>query len=200
MHTMVSHSSLFSLISFLPKTTDTPWLFAEDAELEVSRRLWHVLEHCTSLQSSGWVGEAGAMAVAAEALGLGISAGDNKSSSIPAGMCAASGSNEQVLLLCGGVTQFLASAVSPENHLTPTSSTFAACSENAIGSDVGGSLSFIRSSLQSAVASSASFRQVLLAAVRRAIRLLAVTEYTSDEGTEVRLALRLDQPVLKQSC
>jgi len=183
MHTMVSHSNKFSLLSFLPNVPKTPWSYAEDAELEVSRRLWQVLEHCTSLQSSGWVGEAGAMAVAAEALGLGISAGDNKSNSIPAGMCSVSASNDQVLLLCGGITQFLSSAVSPEHNLTSTASTFAACSENAIGSDVGGSLSFIRTSLQSAVASSASFRRVLLAAVRRAIRLLAVTEYTSDEGT-----------------
>jgi len=183
MHTMVSYSNQFSLISFLPNGPNTPWSFAEDAELEVSRRLWQVLERCTSLQSSGWVGEAGAMAVAAEALGLGISAGDNKSTSIPVGMCSVSASNDQVLLLCGGVTQFLSSAISSDNDRPSTALTFAACSENAIGSDVGGALSFIRTSLQGAVASSSSFRRVLLAAVRRAIRLLAVTEYTSDEGT-----------------
>jgi len=182
MHTMVAHSNQFSIHSFLPNLPETPWSFSEDAEMEVSRRLWRVLEHCTSLQSSGWVGEAGAMAVAAEALGLGISAGDNKSNSIPAGMCSASENNDQALLLCGGVTQFLSSAVSP-TVLASTAMTFAACSENAIGSDVGGSLAFIRVSLQSAVASSASFRKLLLAAVRRAIRLLAVIEYTSDEGT-----------------
>lgn len=195
MHTMVSHSNQFSLHSFLPTSPVTPWS-SEGAEQEVSRRLWQVVEHCTSLQSSGWVGEAGAMAVAAEALGLGISAGDNKSSSIPAGMCSVSADNDQVLLPCGGVTQFLTSAILPQVMadtdftLTSTAVTFAACSENAIGSDVGGTLSFIRTSLQSAIASSASFRQVLLAAVRRAIRLLAVTEYQSDEGTtsEVRAA------------
>lgn len=194
MHTLISYSNDFSLVSFLPNSPDTPWSFAEDAEHEVSRRLWQVLEHCASLQSSGWVGEAGAMAVAAEALGLGISAGDNKPTSIPAGMCSASPDTDNVLLLCGGLTQFLSSAISPEinagNEFTSTAFTFAACSEKAIGGDVGGSLSFLRSSLQRAVASSTPFRKVLVAAVRKAIRLLAVTEYISDEGaSEVRLHL-----------
>jgi hypothetical protein len=187
MHTMISHSNQFSLQSFLPTSSDTPWS-SECADHEVSRRLWQVIEYCTSLQSSGWVGEAGAMAMAAEALGLGISAGDNKSNSMPAGMCAASANIDQVILACGGVTQFLTSAILPEatseNEFTPTNATFAACSENAIGREMGGTLSFIKSSLQSCVASSASFRQVLIAAVRRAIRLLAATEYTSDEGAD----------------
>ena len=172
MHTLVSLSNQFSILSFLPKKPlVTPWDFAPDAELEASRRLWVVLEHCTSLQSSGWVGEAGAMAMAAEALGLGISAGDNKLSSIPVGMCAASASIDQVLLLCGGVTQFLSSAISPSS-VSSSALTYAACSENAVNSDVGGSLSFIRISLCQGVASSSTFRHVLLAAVRRAIRLL----------------------------
>ena len=76
MHAMVSHSNQFSLQSFLPTSLDAPWS-SECADNEVSRRLWQVIEYCTSLQSSGWVGEAGAMAMAAEALGLGVPAGDN---------------------------------------------------------------------------------------------------------------------------
>ena len=124
--------------------------------------------------------------MAAEALGLGVSAGDNKSNSMPAGMCTASANIDQVVLACGGVTRFLTSAVLPEvmpdNEFSSTNSTFAACSENAISREMGGALSFIKSSLQSCVAPLASFRQVLIAAVRRAIQLLAATEYASDEG------------------
>ena len=189
MNTMVSHSTQFSLRSFLPSSPDTPWSStAESDEQEVGRKLWQVIEHVTSLQSSGWVGEAGAMAVAAEALGLGISVGDNSPKLAPAGMCTVSQSNDQVLLACGGLTQFLTSAISPKGLLdssgfTSTSLTLSACAENAFGSEVGGSLPFIRSSLQSAVTSSPCFRKILLAAVRRSIRLLAVTEYTADEGT-----------------
>lgn len=187
MHAMVSHSNQFSLQFFLPTSLDTPWS-SECADNEVSRRLWQVIEYCTSLQSSGWVGEAGAMAVAAEALGLGISAGDNKSKSMLAGMCTVSANIDQVVLACGGVTQFLTSAILPEampgNEFTSSNATFAACSENAIGREMGGALPFIKSSLQSCVASSASFRQVLIAAVRRAIRILSATEYASDEGAD----------------
>ncbi len=187
MHAMMSHSNQFSLGSFLPTSSDTPWS-SECADHEASKRLWQVIEHCTSLQSSGWVGEAGAMALAAEALGLGISAGDKKSNSMPAGMCAASSNFDQVFLLCGGVTQFLTSALLPhatsDNMFTSTNATFAACSENAVGREMGGTLIFIRSSLQSCVVSSTSFRQVIIAAVRRAIRLLSATEYASDEGSD----------------
>jgi hypothetical protein len=57
MHAMVSHSNQFSLQSFLPASLDAPWS-SECADNEVSRRLWQVIEYCTLLQSSGWVGEA----------------------------------------------------------------------------------------------------------------------------------------------
>ncbi len=95
------------------------------------------------------------------ALGLGVSAGDNKLNSMPAGMCTASANIDQVLLACGGVPWFLTPAilseVMPDNEFSSTNSTCAACSENAVGCEMGGALSFIKSSLQSCVASLASF-------------------------------------------
>ena len=130
--------------------------------------------------------------MAAEALGLGVPVGDNKSNSMPSGMCTASANIDQVVLACGGVTRFLTSAVLPEvmpdNEFSSTNSTFAACSEYTISHDMGGALSFIKSSVQSCVAPLASFRQVLIAAVRRAIQLLAATEYASDKGAVVGVA------------
>jgi len=178
MHTMISSSSKFTLRSFLPSSLDT-------SEGEVSRRLWQVIELCTSLQACGWVGEAGAMAVAAEALGLGISTGDNKSKTIPQGMCTVSAALDKVHLPCGGLTQFLTSAIYPQvnSGFTSSSMTLAACSEHSFGNEAGGSLVFLRSSLQSAIISSSSFRKVLLASVRRSSLLLAAAEYTSDEVT-----------------
>ena len=50
--------------------------------------------------------------MAAEALGLGVSAGANKlNSMLLAGMCTASANIDQVVLACGGVTRFLTSAI-----------------------------------------------------------------------------------------
>ncbi|KAK1745265.1 HECT domain-containing protein [Skeletonema marinoi] len=180
MHTMVSSSETFSLNYFLTEASDTT---SENAEEEVSRTLWKVIEQCTSLRSSGWVGEAGAMAVAAEALGLGISTFDNASTSTAPGLIQV---NDQTPIPCGGTVQFLSSALFLPNGLVKENSTYpsltyAACSEVSLGSDAGGYLSFTRSSLQNAVVTSSVFREVLVAAVRRAVRLIAAAEFDSDE-------------------
>jgi hypothetical protein len=182
MHTMFSCSDTFSLDSFLPKSSDTPWA-SENAEEEVSRMLWKIIENCTSLRSSGWAGEAGAMAVAAEALGLGISTFDNTSTLTAPGLTQV---NDQHSILCGGAVHFLSSALLLPNDIVEencsyASLTYAACSEAALGSDGGGYLSFTRRSLQNAVITSCVFRQVLVAAIRRSVRLIAAVEYDSDE-------------------
>lgn len=62
--------------------------------------------------------------------------------------------------------------------------------EAAIGSDSGGALTFLRLGLQNAVVTSQSFRQTLLAGVRRSIRTLTACEFTSEDGTiEVRISI-----------
>ncbi len=186
LHMVVSHGVRFSPSCFLSK----PSYFAEniDANEDISRRLWQVIENCASLHTSGWVGEAGAMAVAAEALGLGISSFDhNNSSTAPSGMSTSSDEFDQVLITSGGITKFLSSAILPTPdminscNLSLTGMMFAACAETAIGSDSGGSMSFLRAGLQNAVVKSTSFRHVVLAAVRKAVRLLAAIEFTSEE-------------------
>jgi len=185
-HMIISQGVKFSPTLFLPN----PLKLAEniDSTEDISRSLWQVIENCASLHTSGWVGEAGAMAVAAEALGLGISSFDHSNSATaPSGMCTSSDEFDQVVITSGGITQFLNSAILPRSDvikdccLSPTCIVFAACAESAIGSDAGGSLSFLRAGLQNAVVKSASFRHVVLAAVRKAVRLLAAIEYTSEE-------------------
>lgn len=57
-------------------------------------------------------------------------------------------------------------------------------SEAAIGSDSGGALSFIRHGLQNALAESAIFRKIMLAGVRKSVRILAVTEFSKEDGLE----------------
>lgn len=183
MHVMVSYSDRFSPMLFLPK--DLHMSSDVSPEVETSRKLFQVLEDCSSI--SGWLGEAGAMALAAEALGLGISTFDSTADSTPGGLCVANNSCVDVFIPCGGVSQCLSSAILPSQYTTEkglisTTHTFAACSEAAVGCDSGGSLAFVRIGLQNAVATSSSFRQVLLAGIRRAVRLLAVTEYTLEDG------------------
>ena len=183
MHVLISSSNQFDVQFFIPTSLDS--LCSEVEHLEVSQRLWQVTENCTSLQTTGWVGEAGAMAVAAEALGLGISTGGQKINSIPDGMCTVSASGDPIYLACGGVAQFLTAATSraiANDEITSTAWTFAACAENAVGRGVGGSLPFIKTSLQSAAASSPSFRAILLATVRRATRILSAVEYGAIDG------------------
>ena len=181
MHILISSSIQFDIRFFAPTSLDTPW--SEVADFEVSRRLCQVIESCTSPKTTGWVGEASAMAVAAEAIGLGISTGEQKTNSLPPGVCSASASDDQIHLACGGVAQFLTSAISSVSgdELTSLAWTFAACAENAVGRGVGGSLPFIKTSLQSAAAVSTSFRAILLATVRRATRVLSAVEYGAED-------------------
>lgn len=106
LHLLIAYSRNFSVGLFLP---ESPRLMS--AEYEISKQLYHVIESCTSI--STWLGEAGAMAVAAEALGLGISTYDsNLSDNPPAGMCTATSGQ---VIVCGGISQFLSSAVFPDD-------------------------------------------------------------------------------------
>lgn len=179
LHLVVAYSSKFTIDMFHTES---------NSEEIVCSQLYNVIDQTASI--STWLGEAGAMAVSAEALGLGISTYDSNSDN-PPGMCITS--NGQVIL-AGGISQFLSSAVLLKNRGsndegTYTPWTFAAASEAAIGSASGGAVSFIRMGLQSALTSSKAFRQVLLAGVRRWIRMLAVTEFSTEDGAEVRSIL-----------
>ena len=100
LHLLIAYSSNFKTSIF--HTECNPSKSEEDS---ISRQLFRVIEQTTSI--SAWLGEAGAMAVAAEALGLGISTYESNPDSQPAGMCTIS---EQVIV-AGGISQFLSSAI-----------------------------------------------------------------------------------------
>ena len=63
-----------------------------------------------------------------------------------------------------------------------TSLNFAACAEAALGGEGRGSIVFLRNGLQSTALKSEYFRSVLVTAVRRAVRLLAVVEYSKEDS------------------
>uniref|UniRef100_A0A7S4W1A8 Uncharacterized protein n=1 Tax=Ditylum brightwellii TaxID=49249 RepID=A0A7S4W1A8_9STRA len=196
LHMVVTQSNEFDMNHILNMNGLISSAEKSQASLTASQRLWSVLENCASLHAAGWVGEAGAMAIAAEALGLGISSHDHGSSAGgAAGVGPASHGDDSVLLPAGGITQVLSTVLTTVNEkgtsptgltMHDTSTNLAACAEAALGGEGGGSLVFLRSGLQSAAAKSVEFRRVLVAAVRSMVRLLAVVEFgnvdTSPDG------------------
>jgi len=162
-----------------------------DDDMDVSSTLsfWHVIESSASLR--GWVGEAGAMALAAEALGLGISSNEqitSRGSSDRVGIASAFDLDDGLYLPTAGITQLLSSILVRDScdGAVATANFLVAGAEAAIGSDSGGGLqTFLRESLMGAVRQSGVFQKVLLAVVRRALRLLSVVEYDGESELDV---------------
>lgn len=192
LHTVVTMGESFDLSSFVSDSTQE----GNDEELVASQRLWRVLDVCVSLRSAGWVGEAGAMALAAEALGLGISGNDNLSRMSPSerslrdSNASLTESGEDVMLPFAGISQFLSTASRVNladvtmGSSRQTASSLAACAEAALGGDGGGGpLVFLQKGLQSAVKKSISLRKLLTAVVRQSVRLLAVVDYAGDDSS-----------------
>jgi hypothetical protein len=178
LHLMVTMGKEFDLRYFIPSDNSQE----SESELMAARYIWSILDTCASLRSAGWVGEAGAMAVAAEALGLGISSAQSRhSSSDMRAVLSAGESDDTVSLPAAGVSQVLSAVISCISDEKVTSSSLAACAEAAIGT--GGSLVFLQPGLQSLVSRSSLFQDLLVAVVRRSVRLLAVVEYSGEDSS-----------------
>jgi len=158
---------------------------------ETARQFWTVIEKCCSLHTAGWVGEAGAMALASEALGLGISSQEQNSrgenSSGNGILLINDGTRDSFALPTGKISQFLSTVKVSQNCLNgkvaDPSAGVVACTEATLGGDGGGAIVFLRSALQNAIVQSNSLLQVIVAAVRRSVRQLASIEYGSDESS-----------------
>lgn len=189
---LLSRKLILHLMMTLGKDFDADLFAGIGSELGDMRRLWNVIEACVSLRNAGWVGEAGTMAVAAEALGLGISSNDqlqSRHSSERSGVVSATDLDDGLYLPVGGISQVLSAALGANGvggagcYTGDTSTLFAASAEAAIGGDTGGGvLAFLKESLQSGVSTSENFRKILVAAVRRSVRQLAVVEYDGDDS------------------
>jgi len=159
-------------------------------DLEVAHQFWNIVEKSCSLHAAGWVGEAGAMAIASEALGLGISSNEQNlhrgSSQSVAGIVKLSGDNDDdgVTIPCGAITQFLSNVkicyqVESTAIIDPSAS-LAACAEAVLGANGGGLTVFLCRALQNALVHSESLRKLVIALIRRSVRFLAVVEHGSD--------------------
>jgi len=194
----LSVSSLFSrklLLHILVAMGDSfdPSCYLElDADgAETSLRLWMLLEESASLRSAGWVGEAGAMAIAAEALGLGISSNDasqsRHSGSGKPGLTALADLDDDVVLPSTGATQLLSTLLEwkQESEAYSPGGTLVASAEAVLCSDGGsGILAFLQKGLIGAVCKSPELRRVIIASIRRSVRRLAVVEYDGDDASD----------------
>lgn len=174
---VVTNGDSFDLRQFAPQGTS----------LEVASSFWSVLDECVSLRSAGWVGEAGAMAIAAEALGLGISSNEQQSkghSMESHGSSMMHNGIEYPALAIPGLSQLLNTVgITSPATCQSTVYTLAACAEASIGTDGGvGPLVFLQRGLQSAVSKSRDLQELLLAVVRRSVRLLAVVDFMGDDS------------------
>jgi len=166
-------------------------LASDKTTQESAIRFWNMIEVSASLRTAGWVGEAGAMAVAAEALGLGISSAESLQPRLStlerSGFVSIADLDEGILLPAGNLVQMLNTVIdwNAEGTTIPsTGSTLAASAEAAIGSGGGGGvLIFLLKGLQAAVSKSEEFRRVVIACIRRYVRKLAVVEYEHDDST-----------------
>ena len=124
-------------------------------------RLWKVIETACSVRN--WSGEAGAMAMAAEALGLGIQLQSRH------GFERLGVTSENIVVAHRpGFTQLLTSLMKTSTDHLETGNFFAATAEWN-----GSPFIFLRKGIETAVAGSEEFRRVVLAATRRSVRLLA---------------------------
>ena len=145
--------------------------------------LWSIFESC--LESKGWAGEAGAMAVAAESLGLGIQMQAQRSSE-PVKVF-----DSLKCLSISGYYQLMNSVLlSPSEHSTAYLPCAAAelsfCDENN-----GGSLVYMRDGLLAMAAHSSNFRKVILGWSIKALRSLASPD---DNGAPHYSEEESDQP------
>ena len=180
LHLLITSGPNFNL-SFFMKEDGNP--------VDVAFRFWNVVEICTSLRNAGWVGEAGAMAIAAEALGLCISSNDQsqpRSNSDRRGVVVAYDLDENLLLPVGGYTQILTSVLLPNEGNVNAICTchFKSAAAEAVISSEGGSgiLAFLQEGLHAAAISSKEFRDVVVAKIRQSVRHLAVVEYDNDDN------------------
>jgi hypothetical protein len=191
---LITRKLLLHVVIATGENFDPEALFASDnTKQESALRFWNMIEVTASLRSAGWVGEAGAMAIAAESLGLGISSTESLHSRLStlerAGFVSIADLDDGVLLPAGSITQILNAVVDwdvDQNVVASTGNTLAASAEAAISSDGGGGvLTFLLKGLQAAVIKSEEFRRVVIASIRRSVRQLAVVEYENDDSTSL---------------
>lgn len=167
LHFAITTSNTFDLSPFYSEHGD---------EVKAAKDFLTVIELCCSLQDEGWGGEAGAMSLASEALGLAISTKTG---------CNASNLNVSTVMLNSVFRNSRDSCVDPLNSIS-------ACAEYQLAVGGLGAAFFLRNALKSAMVSSKNMIDVMLSFIRRSIRLIAGVNALDESSSDVTLSKKDD--------
>jgi hypothetical protein len=195
---MISLKDQFSIHSLFDciNTADNADNEDGNAELFTAQKVFGVLESCVSLRSTGWVGEAGTMAIAAEALGLGISSSQSTAPGAAGGISSSTASSSPTAIAVvskqhGIVMNALQQAPGWALQLTGSelmmgsspqqNGDLVACAESALVHEGSGMLLFLRDALMAMLRQSYQSRGVFVAGLQKMVRTLSSVEFAKDE-------------------
>jgi hypothetical protein len=137
-------------------------------------RLVKILQICVGARNA--TGEASAMAMAAESLGLGVQIQSRRIDR---------GDSSDYPLQQAGYTQVLSSIMYfvADGRVQDTSGLIAAGAEASFASDATAALTFVKNALQQGVVTSSALRNTLLAVIRRGVRFLAHVDDSDAKST-----------------
>jgi len=167
--------------------------------IDAMRYLWNIIEASASLNSVGWAGEAGAMALAAETMGLGISSNESlqqKTSGNLVGIVPVPDIDAGLSLAVPGCFQLFNSVILDSEFRSGALSGIEASLFCGSG---GGSTTMLRDGLMSAVLNSDELRLVMIASVRRSVRLVSTIEYDGSDSADDKVSFYNDTKLLLTS-
>jgi len=191
---LYAKKSIVHIVSSMSSKFDFSWFCSKgDDEVFVARNFLSVVELCCALHYEGWVGEAGTMSLASEALGLAISSNERPlresslSSVLGGGKHSGRETKDARCYHACGYIQMLNSVTScnyPTNakhdYIDPSKS-LAACAEISFSGKGIGAVTFLKEGLLSAVMSNEAVINVMIAFVRCSVRVLAGVQIYDDE-------------------
>jgi len=189
---LYARKSIVHIVSSMSSDLNFRWFCSKsDDEIVVARNFLSVVELCCSLHYEGWVGEASTMSLASEALGLAISSNERSSRGSSLSSVLGRGkrdeTNETMGYLSCGYVQMLNYVTMCEdptssdcNYMDPSNS-LASCAEIAFSGKGIGAVTFLKGGLLNIVMSNDAVVDIMVAYVRRSVRLLAWVQVYHDD-------------------
>ena len=194
---LYARKSIVHLVSSMSSKFDFRWFGSkddDDDEALLARNFLSVVELCCALHYEGWVGEAGTMSLASEALGLAISSNERPlrgttslSSVLAGGKHSGSESKGVKCYHSCGYVQMLNSVISwndskcAKYDFIDPSNSLAACAEISFSGKGIGAATFLKEGLLSVVMSNESVVNVMIASIRCSVRVLAGVQVYDDD-------------------
>jgi hypothetical protein len=181
-------SSDFDLKIFRPPQR-TMEDYSEDDKLS-AYVFWCVLEDCCSLYNLGWTGESSVMILTTELLNIGVVGFDSRNGRSRRHTnlrfaCIGDDSDDLPLAIMSSTLNCVQTRRSLSSRQEDdTSFSYPACFESTLVGDSGGFVIFLRAALQNAVVHSTSLLNIILAVIRRSVRVLSAGEDTNPSAKD----------------